>query len=480
MSPDQDDHIRQYLEAIEWLKQGKYDVDLPDEPAPLGAAVLGAALRELAQALAARAREQHSLEQIALRMNAGLLLEDILESLYQDFRDIIPYNRIGLALIEDEGKIVRSVWAKSDQPVVKLDKGYAAPLDGSSLEHILATGEPRVLNDLEAYLAGKPDSKSTRLIVAEGMRSSLTCPLIASGLPIGFLFFSSVQPNTYADVHVDIFKRIAGQLAVIVEKGWLTSELAAQKAAIEKQNQELQRLDQLKNTFLGMAAHDLRNPLSLIQTSAALLLDPDLQPLVEQRERLYKTIERQTRYMLALLNDLLDVAEIEADRLALKLQAIDLGEFLGESTWVHAELARPKGTWVILEGVVEGTVVADPDRLDQLMDNLISNAVKYSPPGSTVRVSARRIDSAWRVSVQDEGPGITEQDRQRLFHDFARLSARPTGGEKSIGLGLAIARRIVDAHGGQIGVDSEPGHGATFWFTLPDRQTSNVILLPDV
>src|SRR3972149_837463 len=109
MALDQDDHIRQCLEAIERLKQGKCDVDLPKGSGPLGAAVLGAALRELAQALADRAREQHSLEQITLRMNAGLLLEDILENLYQDFRDIIPYNRIGLALIEDEGKIVRSV-----------------------------------------------------------------------------------------------------------------------------------------------------------------------------------------------------------------------------------------------------------------------------------------------------------------------------------------------------------------------------------
>jgi signal transduction histidine kinase len=465
-----DSRIALYAQIIERLKRGEYEVDVPLDPHDeIGQ--LSAALRELAQTLAAHSRELQSLNQITARMNAGLLLDEILEHLYQDFRGILPYNRIGLALIEDDGQIVRSYWDKSDQTVMQLEKGYAAPLAGSSLETIIATGQPRILNDLVAYLERKPESKSTRLILAEGIRSSLTCPLLANGVPVGFIFFSSIQPNTYADVHVEIFKRIAQQLAVIVEKGRLASELVAQKAAIEKQNQELRRLNTLKNAFLGMAAHDLRNPLALIQSSLALLLDPDSHFTEAQREYLHRAMERQAHHMLALLDDLLDVTEIESESLTLKLKAVDLGQFLNESVELHNELARPKGTCVVLETAPPGTVVADPDRLDQLMDNLISNAVKYSPPGSTVRVSAHRLDSGWRVSVKDEGPGITEQDRQRLFHDFARLSARPTGGEKSIGLGLAIARRIVDAHGGQVGVDSEPGHGATFWFTLPGRET---------
>jgi signal transduction histidine kinase len=114
-------------------------------------------------------------------------------------------------------------------------------------------------------------------------------------------------------------------------------------------------------------------------------------------------------------------------------------------------------------------VMADPVHLRQVVDNLVSNAVKYSPPGSTVTVSVEQQNSGWRVNVQDEGPGITAADREHLFKDFARLSAKPTGGEKSTGLGLAISRRAVEAHGGQIGVDSEPGHGANFWFTLPNK-----------
>jgi len=98
---------------------------------------------------------------------------------------------------------------------------------------------------------------------------------------------------------------------------------------------------------------------------------------------------------------------------------------------------------------------------------LISNAVKFSPPGGSVTVRATADEDDWRIEIKDTGPGLTPHDRERLFQDFARLSAQPTGGEKSTGLGLAITRRIVEAHGGQIGVNSNAGEGAVFWFTLP-------------
>jgi len=463
-----DRRIPLYLEAIQRLKRGEYDLAVPVGPDEIGQ--LGEALCGLASALGNRNREAQKLDQITARINAGLLLDDILENVYHDFRGVIPYNRIGFSLIENDGQTVRARWAKSDQPEIKLMKGYAAPLEDSSLQTILTTGRPRILNDLAEYLEQKPDSKSTRLIVAEGIRSSLTCPLIADGVPVGFIFFSSIQPNTYADAHVETFSRIAGQLSVIVEKGRLVSELSEQKAAIERQNEELRRLNDLKNTFLGIAAHDLRNPIGAIQTSIGLLVDPAFGISEAERASLLERMGRYTRHMLALLNDLLEVTQIESGKLSLNLEPVHLRGFLDEAVQQQAMLAAPKGTRVLLQAVPEGTVVVDPLRLRQVVDNLISNAVKFSPPGSTVRVSAERILAGWQVNVQDEGPGITEQDRNRLFQDFARLSAKATGGEKSTGLGLAISRRVVEAHGGRIGVNSEPGHGATFWFMLPDQE----------
>ncbi len=463
-----DPRIPLYIHATERLKEGHYRLRIPLSPRDdLGK--LGRALRDLARSLEIRYRELQKLDRIRAGINAGLLVDDILEKVYEDFREIIPYNRIGFSTIEENGQVVRAYWAKSDLPVMYLTKGYEAPLEGSSLQRIIETGQPRIINDLEEYLRNKPDSESTRLIVEEGIRSSLTCPLIASGVPIGFLFFSSARPYAYLNAHVEIFQRIAGQLSIILEKGRLVAELMEQKAAIERQNEELRRLNEVKNAFVGMAAHDLRNPIAAVQTAADFLLEAGDTLDEETRREILQDIVAQTRHMLGLINDLLDVSQIEAGTLELDLQPVAVKDFLEEAVHRHTGLAAPKGTKVLLEPVPEGTVMADPLRLRQVIDNLISNAVKYSPPGSTVTVRAERNPGYWRISVQDEGPGISKEEQQNLFQYFARLSTKPTGDEPSTGLGLAISRRMVEAHGGEIGVESEPGKGSTFWFTLPDQ-----------
>jgi signal transduction histidine kinase len=464
-----DDLITQYIEVTERLRRGLYDLEVPVDSDDSKLSRLGMALQNLARTLDLRYREMQKLNEITSNINAGLLLDEILEIVYQDFKEVIPYNRIGFALLEEGGRTVRAYWAKSDQQIIRLARGYAAPLKGSSLEAILHSGHPRIINDLVKYLRRKPQSESTRLIVEEGMRSSLTCPLIANGIPVGFIFFSSTQTNIYAGRHVDIFKQVAAQLSVILEKGRLVLELADQKAAIEQQNRELRRLNELKNSFLGIAAHDLRNPIGNIRMTTHLLLELSPDELSEaERAAFLSDINSQTHHMLTLLDDILDVTQIEAGKLDLKLRPLDLGHFLTEMVQRQAVMAAIKGTQVTLAPVPPGEAQADRVHLRQVVDNLISNAVKYSPPGSTVTVKVEPgNNSGWKIKVQDQGPGITQADRKHLFKDFARLSARPTGGEKSIGLGLAISRRVVEAHGGQIGVDSEPGQGATFWFTLP-------------
>lgn len=462
-----DDRIQKFIKATQDLSEGIYQVEVPITP-PDEVGQLGKALRMLAQNLELRYQELAKLYQITARINSGLLLNQILEEIYSDFRPLIPYNRIGFALLEEGGKLLRARWAKTDQAQVKLEIGYAARMAGSSLEPIMASREPRIINDLPEYLAKKPESESTRLIVAEGYQSSLTCPLIAGGVPVGFMFFSSVDADTYANVHVEVFKQIAEQLSVIVEKGRLVSDLAEKNAQIEKQNEELRRLNYLKNFFLGMAVHDLRNPIANIQLISDVMLDDAKNPLspLEQRDFL-KDINLQARYMAELIGDILNVAEIEAGQLRLVIEEIELAGFLRTIIRQHNKLSAAKGTKVSLAGRPVGLLRADAQRIRQVLDNLISNAVKYSPPGSAVRLRVTRLGAGWHFEVQDEGPGISEKDRSRLFQDFAHLSARPTGGEKSTGLGLAIARRMVEAHGGQIGVVSESGHGATFWFDIP-------------
>lgn len=465
LNHNHDERIRLYIEMTRRLSQGDYSYEIPASPTD-DVGKLGKALLNLSDVLQFRYEEVRKLDQITSQINAGLMLGDILESIYRDFREVIPYNRIGFSLIES-GDILCAHWAKTDRDTVHLDRGYSSSLKGSSLQRIIDTGMPRIINDLEAYYAAHPDSESTRLILKEGYRSSLTCPLIASGVPIGFIFFSSVEKGTYREEHVDLFRRIAGQLSVIVEKGRLVSELAEQKAAIERQNEALRQLNDLKNALLGMAAHDLRNPIASIQMAANLLLSECTELPPEVQNQFLTDISRQTNYMLSLLDDLLDVSQIEAGKLDLQLEAVSVDDFMQEEIDRQNKLAAQKETQVSLALDDSGMVWADPNRLRQVVDNLISNAVKYSPAGSHIIVRARLIPGYWQISVEDEGPGIKSEERKYLFEFFSRLSAQPTGGEKSTGLGLAITRRMVEAHGGTIGVDSQPGEGSTFWFTLP-------------
>ncbi|RPI97872.1 MAG: GAF domain-containing protein [Chloroflexi bacterium] len=470
MSSDIDNgNAERYDAAIEHLPledYGLHDLDARSEEE------LRLALQNVTSALRTRIRVQEELDRIMTRINAGFTLDEILDNLYDDFHELIPYNRIGVALLEDDGQLVRARWTRSDRPT-RLDENYAALMAGSSLEQIIETGQPRILNDLEAYLREKLHSKSTRLMVAEGMRSSLTCPLIAGGEPIGFLFFSSVMTYGYERVHINLFQQIAAQLSSVIEKGRLTTTLTEQKTAIERQNSELQQLNELKNTFLGMVAHDLRSPLGVIEMAADMLVDTSVNLSAEEQHAILATIVEQSRHMLNLIESLLDVTLIESGKLELLPQSIPLKRFLSKILDHHARLAAPKGSEIRLEAALDEThtVNADPLRLRQVLDNLLSNAVKYSPARSTIWLFVERQPGIWCFRVQDEGPGIQPDERERLFRAFERLSARPTGGERSTGLGLAIARRVVEAHGGEIGVDSEPGHGATFWFTLPDMNT---------
>lgn len=448
-----DPRIRKYREAASAMKNGIFRVDVP-----IGAeddiGLLGRTLLELGHALETKFREIQTLTRLTEKINSGLVIEEILDQVFESFRALIPYDRIGVALLEDEGKTLRARWARSLSPDIKITLGYAAPMEGSSLQHIIQTGQPRILNDLAKYLHDHPASESTRMIVAEGMRSSLTCPLIAMGKPIGFMFFSSVHPQAYKRMHVDLFKEIAGQLSLIVEKG--------------RMYQELVELNQLKNRFLGMAVHDLRNPLNVVNGYLELLLDNYLGPMPENQREFIRRSYGACKAMSCLLEDLLDISAIEAGRLELELEPRDVSELMAEAHRANSILAGAKQ--IQMELVANNglrSVRVDAKRIGQVMNNLISNAIKYSFPKTTIRLDARAVEGGVEIDVKDEGQGIPPNDLHRIFHEFGRGTTKPTGGEKSTGLGLAIVSRIVKAHGGTVRVASHVGQGSTFTVFLP-------------
>lgn len=227
----------------------------------------------------------------------------------------------------------------------------------------------------------------------------------------------------------------------------------------------------LQARLLDLASHDLKTPLvGTMMTAETIAEESADRPGIAARAH---ALREESRRMLGLVQDLLDGSATEAHRLQLAREPVDLATLAADTVAVFAERAARKNQRLeLIPGDASGAtrIEGDPARLRQVLENLVSNALKFSPPGTTTRLQLSRPDPATvRLAVRDEGPGLTPEDRAGLFQRFRRLSAVPTGGEPSTGLGLALARDLVLAHGGRLDVDSTPGQGATFYVEFPVR-----------
>ena len=217
-----------------------------------------------------------------------------------------------------------------------------------------------------------------------------------------------------------------------------------------------------------MCAHDLRNPLSSIRGLAELMNENAIGVLTAEQREIVHTIHGASQSMLQLVNELLDVATIEAGHLKLAKEPTRIAEIVERSVHLSNIEAAKKDTRIVMVNPTANPVIhVDKNKIRQVVDNLISNAVKYSPRSSLITVRIQSDETTAGFAVRDDGPGIPENERHKLFKDYGRLSAQPTGGEKSTGLGLAICRKIIDAHGGTIGVENNPDHGCEFVVRLP-------------
>ncbi len=249
----------------------------------------------------------------------------------------------------------------------------------------------------------------------------------------------------------------------------LNNEISTAHRQLAKQNVELERLTRLKTEFVGMAAHDLRSPIGAILNFSGFLREEAASVLTAEQLEFLSIIQSSSEFMVQLIDNFLDIAAIESGHLRLDRRLHDPRKLLEHNVNLNAALAEKKR--IPVELLIHGSLPAvriDADKIAQVLNNLISNAVKFSQPGTTVSVRAVPEGGGLRISVHDQGPGIPEGERSKLFQPFGKTSVRATAGENSTGLGLAIVRRIVEGHGGRIWVESEVGVGSVFAFTLPE------------
>jgi signal transduction histidine kinase len=238
--------------------------------------------------------------------------------------------------------------------------------------------------------------------------------------------------------------------------------------ALQRSNDQLRELNNQKNEFLGMAAHDLRNPIAVIQNSSSVLSRYSSENLSEKQKEFLKKIYDTSKFMLELLNNLLDISKIESGKLELEITKNDYPDFVRKNVEFNRLFATEKGILIDLAPLEDNLLVDfDKNKMEQVLNNLISNAIKYSHPNTTIRIEVEREKDFIVTKVIDQGQGIPENELPHVFKPFQKASTKPTAGEKSTGLGLAIVKKIVEGHQGIIGVESEVGKGSTFFFKLP-------------
>jgi signal transduction histidine kinase/DNA-binding response OmpR family regulator len=244
-------------------------------------------------------------------------------------------------------------------------------------------------------------------------------------------------------------------------------------------NEELKRADETEKRFLANMSHELRTPLNAILGFAELLIDERDGAIGSERRRTFlETIHRSGKHLLALINDILDLAKVDAGQMTIEAESLLAAGVVAEVLGLVEPLARQRG--IALEAKVGSSIriMADPGRFKQILLNLLSNAIKFTDEGGRVGVSTRRQRQVVRFEITDTGIGIAPEDQKRLFREFQQLSAGPDRRQQGTGLGLVLTKRLVELHGGSIGVSSAPTKGSTFWFTMPVAATAATSLEP--
>ncbi len=263
----------------------------------------------------------------------------------------------------------------------------------------------------------------------------------------------------------------------------LERTLREQNVQLVAANAELRRLDEAKSAFVSIAAHELRTPLSSVTGYIEMLLDGDAGPLNEQQQDYLRTVESSAHRLLRLTRDLLDVARLESGRLELVLQPTDLRTLVADTIAEQRPQLDARRQVIVLEAPpVLPLALVDRGRTMQVVVNLIGNASKFSEPGATIRVLlAPAAEPGYlRLTVRDTGPGIPPDEQAHLFRPFARGASALRSGQQGSGLGLYIAKSLVELHGGQISIASRPSAGAEFMLTLPQADpVSDVAAGPD-
>ena len=409
---------------------------------------------QLVATLQRQVQELDGLHRLSRLLLSSETMERIVGESIRIVADMLDCNKMALLLNDDTGGCLVALPAAvglDDEQV----SGLRITLDEPSLAAtVFRTKTPLVSNDA-------PNDAWVNRHMQEllGIESLLAVPLTTGPKPIGVLKAMNARKGYFSEDDIRFAMLLGGQVGALVE-----SSMGRQR---ERQLvQKLREADRTKSEFVSMLAHELKGPMTTILGFSETLKQQWDKVPDAKKVSILDIIAKETGRLSRLVNDLLDVSRMEAGTLRYDLSPIPLAGLIDSIITVHTSLSAQH---LVVNDIPADlpAVLGDNDRLRQVFINLLTNAIRYSPEGTAVRVSARQVpdEGMVEVSVVDEGIGITEQDQDRIFSKFSMLP-KPGWVKKGTGLGLFITKGIVEAHGGRIWVESEQGKGSTFAFTL--------------
>jgi len=339
---------------------------------------------------------------------------------------------------------------------------WPIPLDDRSLTgRTILGGELVHIRDVDTEPGLSAQSRA--ITQKAGVRAVLLAPMRSMGTTTGALSVARTEPGGFSEREVELIRTFADQAVIAMENVRLFREIQEKSAQLEVANKH-------KSDFLANMSHELRTPLNAIIGFSEVLIDKMFGEVNEKQADYLKDIHESGKHLLSLINDILDLSKIEAGRMELEISSFHLPTALSNAMTLVRERAQRHGIQLDLEiGPGLGDLQADERKFKQIVVNLLSNAVKFTRDGGRVDVSARLDSTHIRISVKDTGIGIAPEDHAAVFEEFKQVGRDYTRKAEGTGLGLALTKRFVELHGGEIRLESAPGKGSTFTFTLPVR-----------
>ena len=406
-------------------------------------------------------RMAETLRSVAAVLTSSLEIDQVLQWLLEYLKELVLYDRATVMLLEKDRLRVAATSGYTRLPDGKEAVGHTVRLaDDHLLSEVILGKKPTLVRDTDR----DPRWRYPQLLWVT--KSWIGVPLVVRGTVIGMLSLARERPPGFTEEEVALAADIASHAAVAIENARLYREVQEHAAQLKEAYDQLKEADRLKDEIIQNVSHELRTPLAFIKGYVELLKSGELGPVTPEQERSLEIVARRTDHLTRLVNDFITLQVVSWE--TLNLQEVDLGR-LARTAVEDCRSAAGQNGIEVKEDIPADLppVAADPDRIAQVLDNLLANAIKFSPQGGTIVVRVREVGDWLRTEVSDTGIGIPADKLPRVFERFYQVdgtSRRRFGGT---GLGLAIVKQIIEAHGGQVGVESTLGEGSTFYFTLP-------------